>query len=96
MLLAAAALGHHAEEDPRLYLAGLLQRLPLHIAGFEQGTQRPRHREHAALAVLRGAGIQPYLAALEVHLTPLQRQHLRRDAPAGDGGELDEGLNGLG
>ena len=40
--------------------------------------------EHAALAVLRRARVQPHLAAFEVDVAPLERQHLARDAPAGD------------
>ena len=64
----------------------------LGVLRLEQRAQVVGHRKHAALAVLRRAGVEPDLAGREVDLPPFERQHLDCDAPAGDVGELDDGL----
>jgi hypothetical protein len=65
--------------------------LPLEILGYrslpiKQFAQLTRHREPAAVAVLGLARIEPHLAGTEIHLAPLERQHLAIDSPTGDVG----------
>ncbi len=59
-------------------------RLPL---GLQTRPELGRHDEDLAFVVLRGPGLQPDRAGLEVHLALLKRQDLAPDAPAGDVGE---------
>ena len=62
---------------------------------FKQFAQLARHRERASLAVLRRARIEPDFAGGEIDLSPLERQHLAVDPPAGDVRERRDGSHRL-
>jgi hypothetical protein len=57
--------------------------------------QITRHRERAPFSILRRAGIEPDLAAGEVHPSPLERQSLAVDSPARDVCEGRDGAHRL-
>jgi hypothetical protein len=42
------------------------------VLRLQQLAELVREREHAPLAVLRAAGVEPNLSRVEVHLSPLQ------------------------
>jgi len=84
-----AALGNHSDEHSRGDEARGLQASVFLLLRFKKTTEIVRHREHAAFSVLGRLGVEPHFAPFEVHLTPFERQHFRRNAPAGDVGELD-------
>src|SRR6185436_9396117 len=74
LLRTSALRCDHPEEDARYDLPFLLEALVLGVTRFEESAKIVSHREHPALAVLRGLGIQPDLAGLEVDLTPFERE----------------------
>jgi hypothetical protein len=74
--------------------------LPLKILGdrsllFKHFTQLVRHRERAPLPILRFSRIEPDFPGAEIDLSPLERQNLAVDPPAGDVREDCSRSNGL-
>ena len=67
-----------------------LEHVGLGALSLQSCPQLRRHHEHPAVVVLRGAGLQPDGARLEVDLSPLERQHLAPDPPARDIGECHD------
>ena len=96
MFLAAALVSNHAEEHPGFDLPALRSFRCSACCPSSSATEIVREGEHTSVAVLRRPGVKSYLARFEIDVTPLQRQNLGRDSPAGDVGELDDGLNGVG
>ena len=72
------------------------QLVGVRAARGQQPAQVVGHREHAPVAVLGGAGVEPDLAGREVDLSPFEREDLGRRAPAGDVGELRDVAQRLG
>lgn len=71
------------EEDPRARRVSPISDLPLPL---EQVQQLPGQVDHPGLPVLRGPGLEPPRAAVEIHLVPRQAHRLRI-APTGVVGE---------
>jgi len=70
----------HVLDDHLLLPLNLVSQRPLPL---QELVQFRGEVEHPSLTVLRGPRVEPDLADAEIHLPPLERQHLAVDPPAG-------------